>query len=113
MPKQLTGQRFGRLVVCELAEPATTPSGRRIRRWHVVCDCGAKLIVRQHNLITGSTRSCGCLAREVWRGQIRERNRTHGMSTSDIYQVWRNMLARCTNPKAKGWKNYGGRGVCL
>lgn len=32
---------------------------------------------------------------------------------SRCYSVWRNMLQRCTNKKATGFKNYGGRGITV
>lgn len=35
---------------------------------------------------------------------------THGMCTMRIYNIWRNMLRRCKNPK---YPNYGGRGITV
>lgn len=29
----------------------------------------------------------------------------------DLYRTWRNMIARCTNPKSPNYKYYGGRGI--
>lgn len=28
-----------------------------------------------------------------------------------LYNVWRSMIDRCTNPKLKQWQDYGGRGI--
>lgn len=56
----LTGQRFGRLVVLSEAE---SKSGHR--RWLCQCDCGATTISHQTSLRSGNAKSCGCLAREV------------------------------------------------
>jgi hypothetical protein len=55
----LTGQRFGRLVVIEEAE-------RRgyTRRWNCKCDCGNSAVVDMGQLRSGKTKSCGCLNRE-------------------------------------------------
>ncbi len=36
---------------------------------------------------------------------------THGMSETRVYSVWLDMLYRCRSPKAKSYKNYGGRGI--
>jgi hypothetical protein len=59
--KNLTGQRFGRLLVIGL--------GRRRGRqnlitWQCHCDCGATVEVSGGSLRNG-TRSCGCLNREA------------------------------------------------
>jgi hypothetical protein len=57
MPKlmNITGRRFGRLVVIKRA--ANTGS---VTRWRCQCDCGKQSIVRARDLITGKTKSCGC-----------------------------------------------------
>ena len=59
--KDLTGQRFGRLVVIK-------PTERRYNRcivWLCECDCGNKTEVVSANLTKGLTKSCGCLLKEV------------------------------------------------
>ena len=35
----------------------------------------------------------------------------HGSDRRGAHVVWRRMLNRCSNPKCKDWKNYGGRGI--
>jgi hypothetical protein len=35
----------------------------------------------------------------------------HGMSNTKIYHVWEHIIQRCTNPKSKLYKDYGGRGI--
>ena len=53
----LTGQRFGKLVVI-----ARAGSQKRDATWHCLCDCATRRIVRGHSLrVPGSTRSCGRL----------------------------------------------------
>jgi hypothetical protein len=37
----------------------------------------------------------------------------HGMSYTPTYASWDAMRDRCTNPKATGYENYGGRGIAL
>ncbi len=37
----------------------------------------------------------------------------HGMTKSPEYQVWRNILIRCFNPKARMYPRYGGRGITI
>ncbi len=44
----------------------------------------------------------------------RTRTRTkHGLWGTPIYYSWSDMIQRCTNPKATGWKYYGGRGITV
>ena len=33
------------------------------------------------------------------------------MTGTRTYRIWCSMWTRCTNPKAIGWKYYGGRGI--
>lgn len=45
---------------------------------------------------------------------MREGNKnaaTHGLSRSRVYSIYGSMLARCTNPDAGNYENYGGRGI--
>lgn len=58
----LTGQRFGRLVV--ICECGRTKRGQVL--WKCRCDCGNECVVEGYNLRKRKrpTRSCGCLRRE-------------------------------------------------
>ena len=62
MPKKidLTGQRFGRLVV--IRESGRTKGGQAM--WLCRCDCGAETVIRGSSLRSGHTQSCGCLRDE-------------------------------------------------
>jgi len=71
------------------------------------CQCGSEKWIPRKQVVRGKTRSCGCLPREV----LVARNRTHGRRRARVYQVWANMIARCTNEKNSQWKDYGGRGI--
>ena len=35
----------------------------------------------------------------------------HGLSNTPIYGAWKNMIARCHNPKNRSYYNYGARGI--
>lgn len=101
--KDITGKRFGRLVVLAREGKAT----QRNVIWLCQCDCGRKKIARSGHLIEGSIKSCGCLRREVL-------NRvTHGQSCTPTWISWRAMNQRCCDPNAKSYKNYGGRGITV
>ena len=60
----LTGERFGRLIVLRRAEDMVSPSGSKDVIWECQCDCGNKKNVRASNLKSGKTKSCGCLEEE-------------------------------------------------
>ncbi len=60
-PKNITAQRFGRLV-------ALRPTNQRRRGlvvWECRCDCGNTTYVTATDLIRGNTSSCGCLRSEL------------------------------------------------
>lgn len=65
-PRDLTGQRFGRLTVLgENPEPYRAPGGAVCRRWDCACDCGKRITVPQYTLSRekNGTLSCGCTPR--------------------------------------------------
>lgn len=99
----LTGQKFGRLVVIKRIN--NDNCGRH--RWLCRCDCKGKneVIVRGDSLKSINTKSCGCL-------QIEKVTR-HGHSNDKIYIVWKQMIQRCTNPNNKHWKDYGYREITV
>lgn len=105
--KDLTGQRFGRLMVLY-------DTGERRDRhvvWHCQCDCGNELDVRSGDLVSVRTTSCGCYQRQ----RVAEVHTVHGMARKEkihpIYWTWRGMLQRCENPSDEAYKNYGFRGI--
>lgn len=102
MSTDLTGQRFGRLVVLGFHEKSAKAHDTL---WLVQCECdrGVQKIVARSKLLSGHTKSCGCL------------RKPHGMFGTPEYKSWVSMIQRCTNPKARGYARYGGRGisVCL
>lgn len=109
----LTGQRFGRLVVVELA-------GRdRFSRttWRCRCDCGVHKILRSNSLRTGHIVSCGCLHDEKAAINCIVRQTTHGHANKKkrtrTYYTWGAMVARCCNANDKDYADYGGRGITI
>lgn len=57
--KDLTGERFGRLVVIN-----QVPNHKNRVAWRCICDCGKEAIVTGHELKCGDTKSCGCYCKE-------------------------------------------------
>ncbi len=73
--KNLTRQRFGKLVAIKLVSQRTN-QGNTI--WQCLCDCGGTVFVRANNLQSRCTKSCGCLGKEsrIRNGRIRSKNIT-------------------------------------
>lgn len=112
--ESLIGRRFGRLLVTRAGPDIVLPS-TSVPTWECVCDCGSAKIVRVNRLRSGETTSCGCYQKEqaaklnLWHGHKRRHK------SSPTHNSWRAMIARCVNPRNRGYVNYGGRGinVCL
>lgn len=102
----LEGERYGKLVVVEEAEPIYSKTGKMIRRWKCRYDCGNITIVRHGDLRNGSTVSCGCYNYEK-----ESAVKTHGYSRTKLGNVFEGMKQRCNNPKNKNYEKYGGRGI--
>lgn len=57
----LTGQRFGKLVVIGFDSWLDHNNGHRDRMWRCKCDCGNECVINHRYLRFGDTESCGCL----------------------------------------------------
>lgn len=107
--RDLTGRRFGRLVVTAFYGRDVQPSGQKPVRWSCRCDCGAEVSALAGPLCDGRTQSCGCLQRE----RASEAKTIHGMRRSAEYRIWSLMKDRCFNSEGESFKNYGGRGISV
>lgn len=106
MIKDLTGQRFGKLIVLSRDTSAPTGSGKHIK-YLCLCDCGNKVSIFGNHLKKGISKSCGCFRSE----SIKQRNLTHGLTGTRLHTIWVGMKERCYNPKFAAYKWYGGRGI--
>lgn len=129
----LTGERFGRLLVL-----GRSPAMSMKPRWRVRCECGAEKDVSGSNLRTGHTQSCGCLHREALievgkrtgaangrAGALKRRRinaagarRRRPRQYARVYRCWIAMIGRCrstrpTPSRAKTYANYAGRGITV
>lgn len=106
--QDLTGQKFGKLLVIKRAEDYISPSGNRTPCWLCVCDCGNQKIVASASLKKG-TQSCGCIQRE----RAKQTHTKHGKRETRLYRIWQGIVTRCTNSNHHTFKNYGGRGITV
>ena len=87
--KDLTGERFGRLIVLGQSEnDYISPKGQHHSMWWCICDCGSdKIEVRGSELTNGHTKSCGCYHKEVV-AEIGRSNKTENRyEKKDTYYV--------------------------
>lgn len=83
-----------------IAETEATSTGRY---WQCQCTkCGRQREFPNRRLEhMGKKSKCGC---------DRPRRYQHGKRVP-LYQIWNGMIQRCTNPRAKAFADYGGRGI--
>lgn len=108
--KDITGERYGKLVVTKMLGL----NRRHKRLVQTDCDCGVtEHVVLANSLRSGTTKSCGC-AKII---AVRKRCTTHGMKTranpAPEYAIWVALIARCHDPSAPAYPNYGGRGIAV
>lgn len=97
------GMMFGRLTTIEKIKK----SGRYY--WKCFCMCGNTCEVSQSSLASGNANSCGCLSNEL----SSARARTHGLSETRIYKIWKGIFDRCENQSSSAYHNYGARGISV
>ena len=83
--------------------------------WLVRCDCGQTALVTGPRMVSGNTRSCGCLrqrlacvARAALKAGLRQ-----PYSHYPEHNVWQHMVRRCERPSDPAYQDYGGRGITV
>lgn len=99
--KDLTEKRFHRLAV--ISRDFSNPGHGA--RWHCICDCGNLVSIRGSALLSGTSKSCGCLNKEL--------STTHGKSNTRLYRIYTDMKRRCYDVRNKNYKHYGKRGISI
>ncbi len=100
--KDLTGKRFGRLVVQSLH--SRTKLGTL--RWRCICDCGNHKIVQGGNLKSGSVSSCRCLQLQMATERAKKR-------TGDKNPNWRGGIDQPPCPKCGKALSQKNRRLCM
>jgi hypothetical protein len=94
------GRRFTRLVVVRRARH----NGRKA--WLCRCDCGNPVKTFSADLLRDRVKSCGCLHIDQNRSRA-----THRATATPEYQIWADIIRRCSKPSHHAWADYGGRGI--
>lgn len=100
----LTGQRFGNLVVVNFVEVDSSKQ----TKWKCLCDCGTVIIKSTEGIKKSVNKSCGCTKRKII-----YRPTKHGLYGKRIYNIWKTMHSRCEREKDISYKNYGAKGVTV
>lgn len=102
----LSGKRFGRVTVIKRVENKNNRVAYLCK-----CDCGNEFITLSQHLVSGCTKSCGCLNREKASKRMAKMSKTHGFSHTRLYGIWKNMRGRCLREYSTAYNAYGGRGI--
>lgn len=114
-PEKMIGETFGSLAIIGIASPYVRKNGHKETVFMCRCKiCGKEKPVRRCSLVSGLTKSCGCLHRQ----ELVSRNTKHGLlirgtENRKLLNVFSQMHSRCENPKAKNYKYYGGNGITV
>lgn len=98
---------FGRLTIVSIVRRRAN-YGDMVAYAQCLCECGGVVEPTVNGVVSGHTRSCGCLRPEVITSH--SKSQTPGGSS---YEVWHGMKQRCLNPRSKDYKNYGERGITV
>lgn len=119
--KDLTGQRFGRLVVVKRGANYVIPStGKKVARWWCECDCATSPVANhapRSILVTGGdlrsrhSKSCGCWKREATALRSTKHGAARKNRRSRLYETWLGIKSRVLNPRNTRFANYGERGI--
>lgn len=100
----IKGKRFGKLIAIERVKNV-----KKKVSWKCLCDCGKETNVLTTNLTSNRIKSCGCLKNQ----KLIERSTKHNQRHTKLYEVWKTMKQRCSNPNHISYHNYGGRGIIV
>ena len=77
--------------------------------YNCLCDCGNNTIVSVGNLISGNTKSCGCLNKVRPSIFSIPPRRCQSNKSGREYISWKSIIGRIQNSNNPYYKNYGGR----
>lgn len=92
--RDISNQKYGKLTPVEYVGVYKNRSS-----WLCKCDCGNETIVSATKILSGHTKSCGCL-------KIK-----YSIENKRMFQIWCNMHKRCKRNDQRDSKYYFGKGV--
>ncbi len=106
--KNYSGRKFGRLTAIKFSHKI-----KYTGYWTFHCLCGRSKEISISSVISGATRSCGCLHMERCKSGL---NRTiHGDARHGrikrVFNIWRGILNRCKTDRIPAYNYYKKRGI--
>lgn len=101
--RSVIGERFGRLTI--ISQISKKGKANLV----CICECGEHFTAYRSNIVTGKTKSCGCLNVEI----VKNRSFKHGRIHKGEYTSWNQMKQRCQNKNNPAYKYYGARGISV
>ena len=95
--KDLTGRKFGKLTAVKYIGRGT----HKASLWECKCDCGKTLNVMSTSLLSGNTKSCGCLSRKKIIEESKK-NYIANTNVSIIKSLMDNSKSKITKSGVKG-----------
>ena len=96
--KDITNEVFGKLTVIK-----RDYSKSRIS-YSCLCECGNTKVIMKQSLLSGATKSCGCVIKRYNHPEAYDKK---------TYRLWHTMTRRCYNPKTNGHKHYSDKGIIV
>jgi hypothetical protein len=101
--KEFLNKKFNKLTVIEDDYTQKYVYHKEVK---CLCECGATCIKKLKYILSGETKSCGCL-------KLLPAHVTHGMTNTPEHKVWFGIKRRCYNQNEKNYKDYGAKGIVM
>lgn len=104
------GKTYHNLTILGVGAPYIDSKGKRKPRAKCLCKCGITLNMLMHDVLSGGTKSCGCLYGRPPKTKLAATTRTKKKE----YRSWRQMIYRCYSEKSGiQYERYGKRGISV
>lgn len=101
-----SGQKYNKLTLLFPTKPAVFNGRKHGFYYMCLCECGNQKEIWSNSVVSGKTKSCGCLNKSKPSNNI-----THHKSNTKLYHIYKGMKSRCYNTKNKAYPYYGARGI--
>lgn len=107
MKNDLTGSKFGRFTLLHIDSES-----KRVK-WICRCECGVEKSIYERLLISGESKSCGCLRIDTMRAIATKHGRSVGKKNDATYSVWLGMRSRCMAKTGPKHSKYASKGITV